>query len=208
MRPSLITNQSLIAKTSLIAYSMAALVVAAPVALACDGKTEVEAAFTAQHKGPWRTETESKSDTGVVQTQTFDYQPPDRIYRKVVSGEESAETIGIGKVAWSNEGAGWQELKAGVADIISTHMKGSFAPPKVSVEFKCLENLSYEGKSYVGYQTTPETVDGKTLARTILVDPATKLPAFNLVAAPDLSGEPLMKEAYSYPTDINIEKPL
>jgi hypothetical protein len=203
MRPSLIYK-----KSALIAYSMAALVVAAPAAFACDGKADVVAAFTAQHKKPWRTETVSKSDTGIAQTQTFDYQPPDRIYRKVVSGEESAETIGIGKVAWSNEGAGWQELKAGLADIIASHMKGSFAPPAVSVEFKCLGDVSYEGKSYVGYQTIPEMVEGKELARTILVETDTKLPAFNLVAKPDLSGEPLVKEAYSYPADINIEKPL
>lgn len=194
-------------RPTLIAYSMAALIAAAPAAFACDGKTDVEAAFTAQHKRTWRTETASKSDTGVAQSQTFDYQPPDRIYRKVVSGEESAETIGIGKVAWSNEGAGWQELKAGLADIVRTHMQGAFAPPQVSVEFKCLGPVTYDGKSYIGYQTTPEKVDDKELARTILVDPESKLPVFNLVAKPDLSGETLMKEAYSYPT-INIEKPL
>jgi hypothetical protein len=208
MRPSLFNTKSLLKPASVVACSMLALVVVAPVALACDGKADVEAAFTAQHKKPWRTQTVSKSDTGVSQSQTFDYQPPDRIYRKVVSGEESAETIGIGKVAWSNEGAGWQELKAGLADIVASHMKGSFAPPKVSVEFKCLGSVSFEGKSYTGYQTTPEKVEDKELARTILVDPDSKLPAFNLVAKPDLSGEPLMKEAYSYPADINIEKPL
>jgi len=192
----------------LLALTLAATAVAHSSAFACDGKTDVEAAFTSQHKQPWRTEVVSKSDTGIEQKQQFDFQPPDRIYRKVSSGEESAETIGIGKIAWSNEGAGWQEMKAGLADLVRNHMKNSFSPPKVSVEFKCLGDTTYEGKKYLGYQTVPETVEGKSLARTILVEPDTKRPAFNIVAAPDLSGEPLMKEAYSYPTDINIEKPM
>jgi hypothetical protein len=30
----------------------------------------------------------------------------------------------------------------------------------------------------------------------------------NLVAAPDLAGEPVAKEVFSYPSDIKIEKPL
>jgi len=195
-------------RLSLITLSIVTLATAAPAASACDGKAELEAAFTKQHAQPWRTEVASRSDTGVEQKQQFDFQPPDRIYRKVTSGEESAETIGIGKVAWSNEGAGWQEMKSGIADLIRNHMKSAFAPAQVTVEFKCLGDMTYDGKTYVGFQTIAETVEGKSLARTILLDPDTRRPAFNIVAAPDLAGEPLMKEAYSYPTDISIEKPL
>jgi hypothetical protein len=119
-----------------------------------------------------------------------------------------AETVAVGKTGWLNEGAGWQEMKQGLADIVTTQLKAMLAPSRVTVEFKCLDKIDYEGKSYLGYQTVPETVQGKTLARTILVDPETKRPAFNIIAAPDLTGEPLMKEAYSYPADISIEKPL
>lgn len=195
-------------KTLLAAMSVAAVAAVSPGAFACDAKADVEAAFNEQHKGSWRTEIVSKSDTGVVQAQRFDFQPPDRIYRKVTSGEEKTETVGVGQTAWTNEGAGWQEMKKGVADLVFTHLRSSLAPAKVSVEFKCLDKVTYDGKSYLGYQTVPENVEGKTLARTILLDPETKRPAFNIVSAPDLSGELLMKEAYSYPADINIEKPM
>jgi hypothetical protein len=195
-------------RQTLIVLSLLAFAAPAPAASACDGKAEVETAFTAQHKQPWRTETASKSDTGIAQSQTFDFQPPDRMYRKVVSGEDAVETIGIGKTAWTNVKGSWEEMKPELALLVSTHMKSSFAPPRVSVEFKCLGSVTYEGKSLLGYQTVPETVEGKVFARTIYVDPATKLPAFNIIGAPDGSGEPLMKEVYSYPTDIKIESPL
>jgi hypothetical protein len=99
-------------------------------------------------------------------------------------------------------------MKKGVADLVFTHLRSSLAPARVAVEFKCLDKVDYDGKSYLGYQTVPETVEGKVLARTILVDPETKRAAFNIISAPDLSGDPLMKEAYSYPADIKIEKPL
>lgn len=195
-------------KSVSIALSLAALMMAAPSAFACDAKADVEAAFNAQHQGPWRVETMSKSDTGIEQTQQIDIQPPDRIYRKVTSGEEKTETVGIGKTAWTNEGAGWQEMKQGIADLVTAHVKSQLAPARVSVEFKCLDKVDYDGKSLIGYQTVPETVEGKELARTILVDPATKRPAYNIIAAPDLSGEPLLREVYTYPDDIKIEKPL
>lgn len=193
---------------SLAATSLAVMTAMAPAAFACDGKADVEAAFNAQHDAPWRIETKSKSDTGVEQSQRFDIQPPDRIYRRVTSGDEQAETIAVGPTAWSNEGAGWQEMKKGIADIIVAHLKSQLAPARVSVEFKCLDKVDYDGKSLLGYQTVPETVEGKTLARTILVDPATKRPAYNIIAAPDLSGEPLLREVYTYPDDIKIDKPL
>jgi hypothetical protein len=180
----------------------------APAASACDAKADVEAAFTIQHKNPWRTSTAFKSSTGVEQTQTIDFQPPDRLSRKLVAGDESIETIGIGKSGWSNDKGGWTEMRREMADLMSQNIKSAFEPPKVSVEFTCLGTVKYEGKDYLGYQTVPETVDGKLVARTIYVDPETKLPAFNVVGAPDGSGEPIAKDAYSYPTDIKIESPL
>ena len=68
--------------------------------------------------------------------------------------------------------------------------------------------MEFAGKSYIGYQTEPEMVRGQSLSRTILIDPETKRPAFNIIGAPDLSGEPMVTETYSYPADISIEKPL
>lgn len=195
-------------RISLLALSLAAFAAMAPSAFACDGKSEVEAAFTSQHKAPWRTETSGTSDTGITQSQIFDYQPPDRMYRKVVSGDESVETIAVGKTAWTNVKGAWEEMKAELAHVVTSHLKGAIAPAQVAVEFKCLDKVTYDGKSYLGFQTVPETVEGKTLARTILLDPETKRPAFNIISAPDLSGDPLMKESYSYPADIKIESPL
>jgi len=190
---------------TLLAVSLA--VSAAP-ALACDGRAEVEAAFVKQQKQSWHTVVDSKNVDGVLQEQTFDYQPPDRMYRKIVSGEDTVETIGIGRWAWSNIGAGWNELQPQFAQMVMSHMQQTFKPPKVSAAFTCLGTRSFAGKDYAAYQTAPEKADDKEIARTIYVDPATGLPAFNVIGAPDGSGEPLMKEAYTYPTDISIESPL
>ena len=195
-------------KTTLFMSIAVAAMATSASASTCNGKADIEAAFNEQHKAPWRTEQKSKSDTGVEQTQQFDFMPPDRIYRKVTVGEEKAETIAVGSTAWTNEGGGWQEIKKGIADIIFSQLKSTLAPAKVSVEFKCLDKVEYAGKSYVGYQTEPETVRGQSLARTILIDPETKRPAHNIIAPPDLSGEPMMTETYSYPADISIESPL
>ncbi len=46
------------------------------------------------------------------------------------------------------------------------------------------------------------------LARTILVDPATGLPAFNIISAPGKLTDALQNEAFSYPDAITIDKPL
>lgn len=194
-------------RTRLLILPLALLAAPVGAAQACEGKAEIEAAFNAQHQKPWRTESATKSDTGIEQSQTFDFQPPDRIYRKVTSGMESVETVGVGKQAWTNATGVWEEMKAELANLVAAHMKSNFAPARVSVAFKCLGSIDYSGKKLLGYQTDPETVEGKVVARTIYVDPDTKLPAYNVVGTVDGSEE-IMKEAYSYPTDVKIEKPL
>lgn len=189
---------------------LAALIVAPP-AFACDGKAEVEAAFVKQQAQPWRTEISAKGETGEIQTQTFDFQPPDKMYRKASSGGESIETIGIGKWAWSNlgSGAGWEELKPMFAGVVTLQVREAFMPPRVTAEFTCLGDVTMDGKSYFGYQTAPEKdQQGNELARTIYVDMDTGLPAFNIVGPPGGKGDPLVKGAFSYPTDIKIENPL
>lgn len=180
-----------------------------PAADACDGRAEVEAAFVKQHEKPWRTRILSTSDAGVPQEQVYDYQPPDRMHRTVVVGDQKVETIGVGRWAWTADGGAWQELDAPYARVVVTHMHATLAPPKASADFTCLGEVAYEGKTYLGYQTTPEKMDdGKMIARTIYVDPETGLPAFNIIGAPDGSGEPLMKEEHSYPDGINIIPPV
>lgn len=194
----------------LLLASALALAAQAPAAIACDGKAEVEAAFVKQQKQPWRTEVLTKGQDGSEQHQRFDFQPPDRMYRKATAGGESIETIGISRWAWSNlgSGAGWEELQPMQARVVTLQVQEAFMPPRVTAEFNCLGTVTFEGKSYRAYQTTPEKIDtGQTLARTIYVDPDTGLPAFNIVGAPDGSGDPVVKGVFSYPTDIKIESP-
>ncbi|WP_072391357.1 hypothetical protein [Hyphomicrobium sp. CS1GBMeth3] len=193
-------------------FAVSALALAAPAApvAACDGKAEVEAAFVKQQKQPWRTEVETPGQDGSPQLQQFDFQPPDRMYRKATSGGESIETIGISKWAWSNlgSGAGWEELQPMHSRVVTLQVQEAFMPPRVTADFKCLGTVTFEGKSYRGYQTTPEKVEtGQVLARTIYIDPETGLPAFNIVGAPDGSGEPVVRGAFSYPADIDIKSP-
>jgi hypothetical protein len=194
----------------LLAATCLALAAPGLPAAACDGKAEVEAAFLKQQKQPWRTEILTKGHDGTDQHQRFDFQPPDKMYRKATAGGESIETIGISKWAWSNLGAGtgWEELQPMHARVVTLQVQEAFAPPRVTAEFNCLGTVTFEGKSYRAYQTTPEKVDtGQVLARTIYVDPDTGLPAFNIVGAPDGSGDPVVRGAFSYPTDINIQSP-
>jgi hypothetical protein len=93
--------------------------------------------------------------------------------------------------------------------MVATHIQQTVAnPPKVSAEFTCLGTVAYEGKDYLGYRTAPEKGnDGVELARTIYIDGSTRLPAFNIIAAVKDGATPLLKETYSYPTDLVIEKP-
>lgn len=193
-----------------IALSCAALAAGVPAAVACDGKADVEAAFVKQQKQPWRTEVVTKGQDGTEQRQRFDFQPPDKMYRKATAGGESIETIGISKWAWSNlgSGAGWEELQPMHARVVTLQVEEAFAPPRVTADFNCLGDVTLDGKSYRAYQTTPEKIaTGETLARTIYVDPATGLPAFNIVGPPDASGDPVVKGVFTYPTDIKIERP-
>jgi len=193
-----------------LAISSLALAAFAPSVWACDGKAEVEAAFVKQQKQPWRTEIATKGQDGAEQSQRFDFQPPDKMYRKATVGSDSIETIGISKWAWSNlgSGAGWEELQPMHARVVTLQVQEAFAPPRVTADFNCLGDVTFEGKSYRAYQTTPEKVaTGETLARTIYVDPETGLPAFNIVGPPEVGSDPVVKGVFTYPSDIKIEKP-
>lgn len=194
-----------------ITLALAAIAASAPSVFACDGKAELEAAFAKQQKQPWRTEVVTQGADGDTQHQTIDFQPPDRMYRKASANGDSIETIGIGTWAWSNlgSGSGWEELQPMHARVVTIQIQEAFVPPRVSAEFTCLGNVTVDGKSYLGYQTTPEKdKQGNELARTIYIDAATGLPAFNIIGAPDGKSEPLVKGTFSYPTDINIQNPL
>lgn len=196
-------------RLNVFVLSLLAFAASASAGMACDGRAEVEAAFAKQHEKPWRTRIASTSETGPVQEQIYDYQPPDRLHRTVKVGDETVETIGVGRRAWSAQGGAWKELDGPYARVVTTHLSASFAKPRASADFTCLGEVAYEGKTYLGYQTKPEKMeDGKVVARTIYVDPATGLPAYNIIGTVGGDDEPpLHKEEHSYPTDIDIIGP-
>lgn len=197
-------------RTAAIAILVGAALAASPVEAGC--KDEVKAAFVKQRtsKG-WRAVTTSMSAAG-VQEQTFEYVPPDRMYRKVVAPglDEPQETIGVAKWAWSNEGGGWFQMQPHMAQMVSEHMRAALNPdPPVTAEYACLGKVTFEGKEYLGYQTPPEDGgDGSKVARTIYIDAATGLPAFNTVGKVGSEAAPDVKEAYTYPADLMVDPPV
>ncbi len=131
------------------------------------------------------------------------------MYRKVVTRGETIETIGIAKWAWTNIGGGYSELQPQFAQMVASRRDQAFLKPSVAIPYSCLGKMTYDGKEVMVYQTAPDPQpDGSKLARTIMIETASGLPVFNIVSAPDKTGEPVRKETYSYPEKIEIEKPL
>ena len=197
-------------RVTLTALTIALAALASPALADCNGKAEVEAAFKKRlsEAKAWRTEIRSKDVEGGSQEEIYEFIPPERMYRKVTTRGETIESIGIGRWAWTNIGGGYAELQPQFAQMVMSRLQQEFVEPKVSAEFTCLGKKTFSDKEYLAYQTTPEKTDtGVVLARTIFIDPETGLPAFNVIGAPDLSGDLWHQETISYPTDIKIEKP-
>jgi hypothetical protein len=194
-----------------LALALAPLVFIAPAFAGPNCAADVVAAVTKQHaQAAYRVEVSSpfKSDGA---SEVVDYLPPTKMYRRIKSPDQDfeIETIGFGNRAWSREGAGWFELKPHIASMVENHLRDTFgAAPAITSQFNCLGTVKFEGKDYVGYQTQPEKVEGgDTIARTIYADPATGLPAFNIVGDATGAKPAMVREAYSYPKDIEIDIP-
>jgi hypothetical protein len=141
-----------------------------------------------------------------------DYVPPNRMYQKVVTPATPApqETIVVGQKAWATMGGGWEELQPHLAQSAVAHLRETLADPAPPVgDFECLGAVSLDGTSYVAYRsvTTTPAAGEENLARTIYVDPGTKLPMVNVVADGRTAGKPLFKGVYSYPAGLKIESP-
>lgn len=191
----------------LLASSLTAL----PAQAGTNCASDVQAAVAKQHAlASYRVEVSSPTKPDGA-TEVVDYMPPLKMYRRINSPDQGfeIETIGFGNRAWSREGGGWYELKPHIASMVENHLRDMFGtPPKVTSEFNCLGKVMVEGKEYLGYQTVPEKVDGgDMIARTIYADPATGLPAFNIIGEAKGAKPAMVREAYSYPTDIEIEIP-
>lgn len=172
---------------------------------------EVQAAFDKQRKSKgWKADVVSKTAAG-EQKQSFTYVPPASMYRKVEApGNQSVETIGVGTHAWYDEGYGWYEMQPQFARIVTRHLRSVFEPEKKdAVEYVCLGDVTYNGKTYKGYRT-PTGTDGDTsgLTRTIYVDPATGLAAFNLVSKVGEEADPKMRQSYTYADNLKVEPPV
>ena len=141
----------------------------------------------------------------------FDYMPPLLVHRTLEfpTAHRSVETIGFGNRAWSKEDQGWMEMQPQFASMSRAHLKEMFGQPvKISTKYNCLGEVTFEGKDYKAYRTDPEKTDtGATVARSIYVDPETGLPAFNIIAEVDSEKPDLIREAYTYPDDIQIVIP-
>ena len=203
-------------RAAALAAPLLCLLTAAPV-FAADCAGDVQSAFEKQRgQKAYRVLSKAPSIRGEVATQT-DFQQPDRMYNKVdVPGEPGAlETVAIGRWAWASHGMGFQELQPQFAQSVTYDVAATLGTPvKTAENFTCLGPVTRDGRNYVAYQSEPKSSPGQpagpdnpALARTVFVDPATGLPALNIVSEVKPGAAALVSAVYSYPTDINIEAP-
>jgi len=186
---------------------------------------------------PYREETTTTID-GRTYRETVEFVPPDQVRLSGNFGwVMHAYYVGIGPRAWANWSPfpwGWSEEGP---DARLTQMKlaanADYAavlnvPPPV---YACLGRVKFKGMAYLGYRSRVERMvarvvfDGaaretrdreleRKLARmpeewrTVLVDPASKLPAYEIVAQQNQLGDPRSKVQYTYPRAIDIAPPL
>lgn len=145
---------------------------------------------------------------------TVDYLPPDRMLQTVTGDHMPGEqqTMLVGERAFAGSSGAYEELLPQFTQSIVAEVRTAVTKPENVGQFECVGKTTFEGKEYMAYRATdkdakPGTDPKDILARTIYVDPASGLPAFNVVAASAGTAEPVMKAIYSYPTDIVIEAP-
>lgn len=195
-----------------LSAALIAMAIATPAAADCTG--EIVAAFEKQKKAPqFRLESVTFSADGNV-TMTVDYQAPDKMHQTVTPPNAPAplETIAVARWAWGNQGGGWEELQPQFAQAITSHVQETFRLPVQQVgAYACLGKVTFEGKEYLGYRAEhgpgDQATGGESLTRIVYVDPASGLPAVNLVM-PTGANDPVFKGIYSYPKDMVIEAPV
>lgn len=146
---------------------------------------------------------------------TVDYMPPDRMLQTVRSPAMPAEqqTMLVGNRAFAGSGGAYEELLPQFTQSILAEFNNAMgATGKEIGQFECVGTLALDGKDFLAYRAVDKAAPADTdptqlLARTIYVDPASGLPAFNVVATIKGSTPPVFKAAYSYPQDVVIEAP-
>ena len=184
-------------------------------ALADDCSKDVSAAFEKQRASKaFRVAMDQGTVEGPVRM-TVDYIPPGRMLQTVVGKHMPGEqqTMFVDGRAFAGSSGSFEELLPQFSQSISAEVSAAISAPQKLGVFECLGKTAFEGKDYVAYRTSDKAAAAgaadaqETLARTIYVDPASGLPALNVVAALSGKGEPVLKIVYSYPTDIVIEAP-
>jgi hypothetical protein len=190
------------------------LLVAAGPAVADDCTKDVVAAFDKQRTSKaFRVEFSQPTSDGEVQMK-IDYMPPDKMLQTVTSpampGEQ--QTMLVGSRAFAGTSGSFEELLPQFTQSIVAEVKEAIGgTPQNLGSFECLGAVKLDNQDLVAYRTASKPAAGadpsKIIARTIYVDPASGLPAFNVVAALAGGADPVMKVRYSYPTDIEIVAP-
>ena len=188
--------------------------VAAGPVLAADCTTDVVAAFEKQRTSKAsRVEFSQPTAEGEAEVK-IDNIPPDKMLQTVTSpavpGEQQTMLVGD-RAFWGTSGT-FEELQPQFTQSIVAEVRTVLAPaPQKPGNFECLGPTKFDNRDLVAYRTAekipPGTDPAKVMARTIYVDAATGLPAFNIVAALAGTADTVMKVKYSYPNDIEIVAP-
>ncbi len=196
-----------------VLIAVATSIVMSPVAAHADCKGEVLAAFEKQRTSKaFRVSMDQPTAEGDVKM-TIDYIPPAKMLQTVVSPAMPGpqQTMLDGERAYSGSDGAWEELLPQFTQSIVAEVKTAVGEPARNPgEFECLGKVSYDGKDLVGYRTKPQSEDtgaGEGVTRTVYIDPASGLPAYNIIASAKASETPVARVVYSYPGDIVIEAP-
>lgn len=183
----------------------------APV-FAADCTESVKAAFVKQHEHKtYRVSMSQPTAEGPVQM-TIDYVLPDKMLQTVVAPHMPGEqqTMLVGDRAFAGTSGAFEELLPHLVQSVISEFRVATSPETQNLgSFECLGKQAFEGKEFVAYRASdkPASNPDDTLARTIYVDEASGLPAYNVIAAVTGKAEPVLKVVYSYPTDIEIVAP-
>jgi hypothetical protein len=183
-------------------------------AMADDCSKDVLAAFEKQRTSKAFRMAWTQPNAEGVAEMTVDYLPPNKMMQTVKSPAMAGvqQTLLIGDRAFAGSGGAFEELLPQYTQSIVAEVESTLGKPTNVGNFECVGKASLDGKDYVAYRAAdkdvkPGTDPGDVLARTVYVDSASGLPAYNVVAAVSGKGDPVMKVTYSYPTDVVIEAP-
>jgi hypothetical protein len=177
---------------------------------AADCTTDVVAAFEKQRTSKaFRVEFSQPTAESEAQMR-IDYIQPDKMLQTVTSPAMPGE-LGRRPGLFGDE-RHFRRTTAPFTQSIVAEERTVLAPtPQKPGNFECLGPTKFDNGDLVAYRTAEKIPTGtdpaKVMARTIYVDPATGLPAFNIGAASAGTADPVMKVKYSYLTDIEIAAP-